>query len=64
LTSFDPNDARNRNLSFRPATEGLADYTNYTGPYTLSAPSGNFVIGKPAIKYGRRVVELSLKYAF
>ena len=35
LSSFDPNDARNRNLSYRPATAGLADYTNYVAP-TLS----------------------------
>jgi hypothetical protein len=60
LSSFDPNDARNRTLSFRPSTTGLADYTNYAGPYTLSTTG----VGRPTIKYGRRVVELSLKYAF
>jgi hypothetical protein len=60
LSSFDPNDSRNRTLSYRPATAGLADYTNYAGPYTLSATG----VGRPTIKYGRRVVELSLKYSF
>jgi hypothetical protein len=60
LSSFDPNDARNRTLSFRPSAAGLADYTNYAGPYTLSTTG----VGRPTIKYGRRVVELSLKYAF
>jgi hypothetical protein len=64
LTSFDPLVDSNRRLQYRPATAGLADYTDYSGPYELTPPSGNTVIGKPDIKYGRRVVELSFKYEF
>jgi hypothetical protein len=60
LTSFNPNDSRNRTLSFQPANSSLTDYTNYSGAYSLVAPG----VGKPSIKYGRRVVELSLKYNF
>jgi hypothetical protein len=42
----------------------LSDYSNYNGPYTILAPSGNVVMGKPDIKFGRRVVQRSLKYEF
>lgn len=64
LSSFDPSDQTNLTLLYTPSVTNLSDYSNYNGPYTLQPPSGNTVLGKPSIKFGHRVVELSLKYNF
>lgn len=64
LSSFDPADQTNLSLLYSPANTNLTDYSNYNGPYALQQPSGNTVLGKPKIKFGHRILELSLKYNF
>jgi len=54
LTSFDQNNANNLNLNF----------TNGALITSGSASGGNWAYGVPNEKFGRRVLELSLRYNF
>lgn len=51
----------NLNLEMKPTVQ-QADYTGYTGPFAMVVPAGQF--GIPETKFGRRVVQLQLKYNF
>lgn len=63
LPSFDPNDQTNLSLVYRPV-ETLDDYSTYRGAHRLAATPEGVTRGVTNTKFGRRVMELSLKYSF
>jgi hypothetical protein len=63
LTSFLSNeDSGSLNLLMTPTVKGLADYTGCYGPFALATSRNSY--GVPETKFGRRVIELSMKYNF